>query len=93
MEFNDSESFFKWVNGFNIDGCAYGEIFEAWAKMQHFLLNTKVCSCKKKGKSIDSYYSALNSLKAEDYIRLLDDLSVDYIVLRKGEELVVEFRK
>jgi NADH:ubiquinone oxidoreductase subunit C len=94
MEFNDSESFYNWLNSFeSLNGSIYGIEFETYARMQRFLLDKSICSCKKKGKSIDSFYSALNLMKAEDYTRLLTDLGVDYILLKKGEELIAEFKQ
>ena len=93
MEFDNSENFYNWLNSFeNLDGSAYGPEFESYARMQRFLLDKSICNCKKKGKSIDSYYENLKNISNENRDNLLEFLSVEYILLKKEETLIVELR-
>ena len=93
MEFDNSEDFYNWLNSFeNLDGSAYGPEFESYARMQKFLLDKSICNCKKKGKSIDSYYENLKNISNENRDNLLEFLSVEYILLKKEETLIVELR-
>jgi len=93
MEFNKSEDFYNWLNSFeSLDGSAYGPEFESYARMQRFLLDKSICNCKKKGKSIDSYYENLKNMSNENRDNLLEFLGVGYILLKKEETPVVELR-
>ena len=93
MEFENSVNFYNWVNTFEkLDGSAHGPEFEAWAKMQRFLLDKSICNCKKKNKSIDSYYENLNKMSDENQRKLLEALSVEYILLKKESSIVAELR-
>jgi len=93
MEFDKSEDFYNWLNSFEkLNGSAYGPEFESYARMQRFLLDKSICNCKKKGKSIDSYYENLKNISNENLDNLLEFLSVEYILLKKEETLIVELR-
>ena len=93
MEFDSSVDFYDWLNGFEtLDGSAYGPEFEAYARMQRFLLDKSICNCKKKNKSIDSYYENLNKMSDENQRKLLEALSVEYILLKKESNIVAELR-
>ena len=93
MEFENSVDFYNWLNSFEkLDGSAYGQEFEAYAKMQRFLLDKGICNCKKKNKSIDSYYENLNKMSDENQRKLLEALSVEYILLKKESSIVAELR-
>ncbi len=93
MEFENSVDFYNWLNSFEkLDGSAYGPEFEAYAKMQRFLLDKSICSCKKKNKKIDSYYENLNKMSDENQRKLLEALSVEYILLKKESSIVAELR-
>jgi len=93
MEFENSVDFYNWLNSFEkLNGSAYGTEFEAYAKMQRFLLDKSICNCKKKNKSIDSYYENLNKMSDENQRKLLEALSVEYILLKKESSIVAELR-
>ena len=93
MEFESSVDFYNWLNGFEtLDGSVYGPEFEAYARMQRFLLDKSICNCKKKNKSIDSYYENLNKMSDENQRKLLEALSVEYILLKKESNIVAELR-
>lgn len=93
MEFENSVDFYNWLNSFEkLDGSAYGPEFETYAKMQRFLLDKSICNCKKKNKSIDSYYENLNKMSDENQRKLLEALSVEYILLKKESSIVAELR-
>lgn len=93
MEFENSVDFYNWLNSFEkLDGSAYGPEFESWAKVQRILLDKSICSCKKKNKSIDSYYENLNKMSDENQRKLLEALSVEYILLKKESSIVAELR-
>lgn len=93
MEFENSVDFYNWLNSFEkLDGSDYGPEFEAYAKMQRFLLDKSICNCKKKNKSIDSYYENLNKMSDENQRKLLEALSVEYILLKKESSIVAELR-
>ena len=93
MEFESSVDFYNWLNSFEkLDGSLYGPEFEAYAKMQRFLLDKSICNCKKKNKSIDSYYENLNKMSDENQRKLLEALNVESILLKKESNIVVELR-
>lgn len=93
MEFESSVDFYNWLNSFEkLDGSAYGPEFEAYAKMQRFLLDKSVCNCKKRNKTIDSYYENLNKMSDENQRKLLEALNVESILLKKESNIVVELR-
>lgn len=93
MEFESSVDFYNWLNSFEkLDGSLYGPEFEAYAKMQRFLLDKSICNCKKKNKSIDSYYENLNKMSDENQRKLLEALGVESILLKKESNIVAELR-
>lgn len=93
MEFESSVDFYNWLNSFEkLDGSAYGPEFEAYAKMQRFLLDKNICNCRKKNKTIDSYYENLNKMSDENQRKLLEALNVESILLKKESNIVVELR-
>jgi len=93
MEFESSVDFYNWLNSHEtLDASSYGEEFEAYARMQRFLLDKSICNCKKKNKSIDSYYENLNKMSDENQRKLLEALGTEYILLRKESNLVAELR-
>lgn len=93
MEFESSVDFYNWLNSFEkLDGSLYGPEFEAYAKMQRFLLDKSICNCKKKNKSIDSYYENLNKMSDENQRKLLEALNVESILLKKESNIVAELR-
>lgn len=93
MEFENSVDFYNWLNSFEkLNGSAYGPEFETYAKMQRFLLDKSICNCKKKNKKIDSYYENLNKMSDENQRKLLEALSVEYILLKKESSIVAELR-
>ena len=93
MEFESSVDFYNWLNSFEkLDGSTYGPEFEAYARMQRFLLDKSICNCKKKNKSIDSYYENLNKMSDENQRKLLEALAVESILLKKESNIVVELR-
>lgn len=93
MEFENSVDFYNWLDSHeSLDGSAFGEEFEAYAKMQRFLLDNTICSCKKKNKSIDSFYENLKNMSQENQQKLLEVLNVEYILLKKESNIVAELR-
>lgn len=92
MEFESSVDFYNWLNSKEIDACSFGPEFEAYARMQRFLLDKSICNCKKKNKSIDSYYENLNKMSDENQRKLLEALNVESILLKKESNIVAELR-
>ena len=93
MEFESSIDFYNWLNKHeNLDGSLYGPEFEAYARMQRFLLDKSICNCKKKNKTIDSYYENLNKMSDENQRKLLEALGVESILLKKESNIVAELR-
>ena len=93
MEFENSVDFYNWLNKHeNLDGSLYGPEFEAYARMQRFLLDKSICNCKKKNKNIDSYYENLNKMSDENQRKLLEALGVESILLKKESNIVAELR-
>ena len=92
MEFESSVVFYNWVNTKEIDACSFGPEFEAYARMQRFLLDKSICNCKKKNKNIDSYYENLNKMSDENQRKLLEALNVESILLKKESNIVAELR-
>ena len=92
MEFESSIDFYNWVNRKEIDACSFGSEFEAYARMQRFLLDKSICNCKKKNKNIDSYYENLNKMSDENQRKLLEALGVESILLKKESNIVAELR-
>jgi hypothetical protein len=93
MEFESSIDFYNWLNTHKtLDGSLYGPEFEAYAKMQRFLLDKSICNCKKKNKNIDSYYENLNKMSDENQRKLLEALNVESILLKKESNIVAELR-
>lgn len=93
MEFENSVDFYNWLNKHeNLDGSLYGPEFEAYARMQRFLLDKSICNCKKKNKTIDSYYENLNKMSDENQRKLLEALGVESILLKKESNIVAELR-
>lgn len=92
MEFENSVDFYNWLNSKEIDACSFGPEFEAYARMQRFLLDKSICNCKKKNKTIDSYYENLNKMSDENQRKLLEALAVESILLKKESNIVAELR-
>ena len=93
MVFESSVDFYNWLNEKkDLDGSLYGPEFEAYARMQRFLLDKSICNCKKKNKSIDSYYENLNKMSDENQRKLLEALNVESILLKKESNIVAELR-
>lgn len=93
MEFENFVDFYNWLDSRkNLDACAYGPEFEAYARMHKFLLDKSICNCKKKNKSIDTQIENLKKMSDDNKRRLLADLGVPYILLKKESSIVAELR-
>lgn len=93
MEFENSVDFYNWLNERkDLDACAYGPELEAYARMQRFLLDNSICKCKKKNKTIDTQYENLNKMSDDNKRKLLADLGLSCILLKKESNIVAELR-
>jgi len=93
MEFESSIDFYNWLNSHeNLDGSLYGPEFEAYARMQRFLLDSSICNCRKKNKTIDSYYENLNKMSDKNQRKLLEFLGTESILLKKESNIVATLR-
>jgi len=93
MEFENSIDFYNWLNEHkDLDACAYGPELEAYARMQRFLLDKSICNCKKKNKTIDTQYENLNKMSDDNKRKLLADLGLSCILLKKESNIVAELR-